>query len=130
MEAFRFAAFIQQQGTFALEAPAIAAELAITAHHTMTGNRHSQLVHRAGLGHGAYGLGATDAIGDFAIAHRDARGDFAQGAPNPALESSALDIQGQRDPIARRFDKIVESPLGVPVALDQGVSAALHIGEN
>ncbi len=62
-----------EQRALALDAPAVARQRAIGAHHAVAGNRHRQRVGRAGAGHGARAAGDADARGQLGVADRAAR---------------------------------------------------------
>ncbi len=67
------AASRSSRARLALDAPAIARQAAVAAHHAMAGNRHRDRVGAAGLGHGAHRLRRADAPGDLGIARGRAR---------------------------------------------------------
>lgn len=79
----------------------------------MAGNGHGNGVRRAGLRHGAHGLGSTDAPGDLRVARGRARRDFAQRTPDAFLERRSLHIQRQVQADRWRFDQ--PHHLGDPV---------------
>ena len=89
-------ALLVQQRLFAWHAPAVAGERALGANHPMAGHQQAQRVAGAGAGHGA-GV-AAELLGQFAIAPRLPRRNFAQGLPDPLLEGAAAQLGDDVDP--------------------------------
>ena len=81
-----------------LDSPAIAAERAVAADHSVAGDQHTDVIIAVGGANRPHRFGLTDRRRDLGIAARFACRDLAQLAPHCLLKSSAshIDRQGRR----------------------------------
>ena len=86
---------MRQQGALALDAPGVAGQLAIAAHHPMARNHHRQRIGGAGAGHRAHRARRANARGQLTVADGVPAGNIAQRLPHPLLKSRAANIQRQ-----------------------------------
>jgi len=88
--------FVLEEPAFAFEAAAVACEGAVGADDAVTGDHDTDGVGSVGEAYGADRGGATDALRELAVGRGGAGGDFAEGAPDFALEWGAggLDWKG------------------------------------
>src|SRR3989449_9947333 len=115
--------FTVEEGTLALDAPAVARERAVVAHDPVAGNGDRDRVRRASLPDGAHGFRRADALRDLRVRHRGAGRDLAQRLPDALLKGGAAHIERQVEPERRRFDEanyLGDPLLEVLVAADQG----------
>src|SRR5262245_18202445 len=92
-----------QQSAFPLNAPPISGKSAIIAHHSMTGDRHSQHICGARLSDAPDGFRLSDSRCQFRVADRGSSRDLLQRLPHPLLESRSSDVQGQMNTCLRRL---------------------------
>ena len=85
--------FARQQRPFTGEAPAVAAQGAVTADHAVAGDGQGDRVGAAGLGHGPHRLGGAQPAGELGVAHGAAGGDQAQLLPDAPAERRAAQIE-------------------------------------
>src|SRR4051794_7003007 len=85
-----------EQRALALDAPAIAREIAVGADHAMARDRDGERVGGAGLGDRADGAGRADLARDLGVARGLAGRDLAQRLPDSLLERGAADVERQR----------------------------------
>src|SRR6185312_9624967 len=108
----------------ALLAPAVAAGLPVSAHHTMTRDDEGHPVAGAGASHGTGGLGVAERGRDLAVTAGFAAGNLLEGPPDPPLEGRGLEIQGKGP---RSGAALYHRPHGVePVA--KGCVVAFDLG--
>ena len=89
------ALLLREEGALALDAPAVAADIAVFAHDAMAGDGEGDAVGGARLGDGAGRRWLADGAGDLAIGARAAVRDGAQCLPDAPLEGRRLHIQRQ-----------------------------------
>src|SRR5438874_3850995 len=104
-------ALLREERALALDAPAIAGEIAVAPHDTMAWHDDGELVAGAGLRNGTHGSGLPQRGGDVAVGRGAAGWDFLQGTPYPRLKRRAADIERQVERIAGPGD-IAHDPLG------------------
>ena len=109
-----------EEGSFAVDAPAVASQVAVCPDHAVAGDDESDRVRRTGSGHGPSSLGPADGRRDFGVRARRSVGDGAQGVPDPPLELAGAYVQGEVEP--RRAPVQI-----VPQCLDPG-REALGVG--
>ena len=88
-----------------LDAPAIAGEVAVGAHHAMAGNRDRKRVGAAGLRDRAHSFRLTDRARNLLVGRRLAGRDGAQSHPHLLLERGAADVEGKIQALTRRLDE-------------------------
>src|SRR6266700_7764265 len=84
-----------QQFLLALEAPAVASQLSILAHHAVARNLQRYGIGRACASHGARRSRPADGACHFAIGFGCAARNRLQVRPNLALKNSSLNVEGQ-----------------------------------
>ncbi len=98
-------AFAGEQGALAGNAPTIARQGAVRAHHAMARDRHRKPVGAAGQRDGAHRGGGADGAGDVGIGRGRAQRDRPERRPDPLLEGGAADIEGQVETASRDLDE-------------------------
>src|SRR5437764_672619 len=91
----RRGAFLGEDGALAGDAPAVAAGIAILAHHAVAGDGKGDGIAAARLRDGTGGGRLADHPGDLTVRARAAVRDRAQGFPDAPLEGRRLDIERQ-----------------------------------
>src|SRR5438874_757903 len=104
-------ALLREERALALDAPAIAGEIAVAPHDAMAWHDDGELVAGAGLRNRTHGSGLPQRSGDVAVGRRAAGRDFLQRTPYPRLKRRAADVERQVERIARPGD-IAHDPLG------------------
>src|SRR5581483_337843 len=84
-----------QQRAFALQAPAVPAEIAGLAHDAVAGNSDGHRVRSTGAGYGAGRQGMAEFVRDLAVRSGLAVGNLLEVIPHAALESGGLDVERQ-----------------------------------
>src|SRR5882762_9616917 len=88
-------AFVFEQLTFAIDAPAVAGKRTAGSDDAMARDKNGHTVGSAGTGHGACRCGIADLRGKLAVAARLPCGDLLQCVPDAKLEGSAAQVEGQ-----------------------------------
>src|ERR1700730_9499120 len=99
------ACFALQQLALALDAPAVARELAVAAHNTMAGDGDREVIGCASLSHRARGFRRTDAFSHLCVTDRGARRNLAECLPYSLLKGGAAYIKGKAQAQGRCFDE-------------------------
>src|ERR1700737_4803794 len=99
------ACFALQQLALALDAPAVARELAVAAHNTMARDGDREVIGCASLGHRARGFRRTDAFSHLCVTDSGARWNLAQCLPHAFLKGGAAYVQRKAQPQCRRLDE-------------------------
>src|SRR5487761_26988 len=97
--------FTGEQRLLALDAPAIAAEPAVSPYDAVAGDRDGDWIRGTRLRDGAHCAGAADTLGDLGIGRRGAGRDRAQRLPDTLLERRTAQIERQLDRRAAPFDE-------------------------
>ena len=111
-----------EQRALALDAPAIAGERAVGAHHAMAWDRDRDRVRRARLGDRAHGLRPADALGDLGIARGRPARNARSACQTRLLERRAAHVERQIEPMRRRLDEahdLRDQSLELLIAADQ-----------
>ncbi len=77
---------------FAIAAPAVASECAITTHYAMAGNHYGDGIGGAGPRYGSRGVGVAELAGDRAVTGGGARRNGLEEVPDALLEGRALQV--------------------------------------
>src|SRR5437763_2870686 len=102
---------LREERALALDAPAIAGEIAVAPHDAMARYDDGELVAGAGLRNGTHCSGLPQRSGDVAVGRGAAGWDFLQRTPYPRLKRRAADVERQVERIAGPGD-IAHDPLG------------------
>src|SRR5690606_24088019 len=94
-----------EQRPLALDAPAIAGQIAVAAHDAMAGDRNRDPVRRACLAHRSHRARRTDPLGELRIAERLPGRDRAQRLPDALLEGRAAQVERQVESDLGRLDE-------------------------
>jgi hypothetical protein len=89
----RAAGFGLQQCAFAIQAPTVAAEVAVATDNPVAWDNDGERIGAAGASDGTSRTWLADTLGEFSITDRGTGRNIAQRFPNPALERGALDVQ-------------------------------------
>src|SRR6266480_3127023 len=101
-------ALLREERALALDAPAIAGEIAVAPHDAMAWHDDGELVAGAGLRNCTHGSGLPQRGGDVAVGRGAAGRDFLQRTPYPRLKRRAADIERQVERVAG----VMPSPFG------------------